>query len=46
MKVTSGETDDGFDMARWLEGSSDVSSDAVAGFVHEACENPSRRLPP
>ena len=31
----------GFETAPWVEGKSDVRSDAEAGFVHDACEKPS-----
>jgi len=40
INVRSGEREAGFDMARWVEGSVDVSSEAVAGFVQLAWEKP------
>jgi hypothetical protein len=38
MRVRSGERELGFDIARWVEGTVDESSEAVAGFVQEAWE--------
>ena len=35
-----------FYIALWVEGSVEERSDAVAGFVQEAWENPRQRLPP
>ena len=40
MRVRSLESVDGLAIAVCVEGSVEVSSEAVAGFVHDACEKP------